>query len=67
MKLLRLNNAGKAARDSACHNLKMAIDQIETTRSLLAQEKGIGAEFYLESLDKFEEKVNKCIRNLRGL
>lgn len=67
MKLLRLNSAGKAARDSACHNLKMAIDQIETTRALLVKEKGIGAEFYLETLDQFEEKVNKCIRNMRSL
>ena len=63
--LVELGGVARGARDSALQNLRQAERQIDQVRQLLRQEKGIGAEFYLQTLDKFQQEMDTVIRGLQ--
>ena len=63
--LVELGGVARGARDSALQNLRQAERQIDQVRQLLRHEKGIGAEFYLQTLDKFQQEMDTVIRGLQ--
>lgn len=65
--LIKLGRAGKMHRNNACAQLQNAINYLYQAKDLLKQEKGIGAEFFIEKIDDYIDDAKNCKRKMSAL